>query len=95
MSKTTKYTKKSQLLLTKTNFFSYNNLCKLVAEEVKKYKNLLDKNKTQYKIISEETQADGSVIIEIKKQHNCTFLGVKREVNSCGFREIGKLDSDT
>ena len=95
MSKTTKYTKKSQLLLTKTNFFSYNNLCKLVAEEVNKYKNSLDKNKTQYKILSEETQADGSVIIEIKKQHNCTFLGVKREVNSCGFREIGKLDSDT
>ena len=68
---------------------------KLITEEVKKYKDSLDKNKTQYKILSEETQADGSVIIEIKKQHNCTFLGVKREVNSCGFREIGKLDSDT
>ena len=95
MSKTTKYTKKSQLLLTKTNFFGQEYAKKLITEEVKKYKDSLDKNKTQYKILSEETQADGSVIIEIKKQHNCTFLGVKREVNSCGFREIGKLDSDT
>lgn len=40
---------------------------KIVTEEVTKYKEQLDKNKTQYKILSEETQADGSVIIEIKK----------------------------
>ena len=74
---------------------------KLVTEEVKKYKDSLNKNKTQYKILSEETLADGSVIIEIKKQYNtspkgnCTFLGVKREVKSCGFREISKSDSNT
>ena len=48
---------------------------KLVAEEVKKYKDSLDKNKTQYKILSEETQADGSVIIEIKKQYNTSPVG--------------------
>ena len=42
---------------------------KLVTEEVKKYKDSLNKNKTQYKILSEETLADGSVIIEIKKQY--------------------------
>lgn len=48
---------------------------KLVAEEVKKYKDLLDKNKTQYKILSEETQADGSVVIEIKKQYNTSPVG--------------------
>ena len=48
---------------------------KLVTEEVKKYKDSLDKNKTQYKILSEETQADGSVIIEIKKQHNTSPVG--------------------
>ena len=41
---------------------------KLVTEEVKKYKDSLNKNKTQYKILSEETLADGSVIIEIKKR---------------------------
>lgn len=48
---------------------------KLVTEEVKKYKEQLDKNKTQYKILSEETQADGSVIIEIKKQYNTSPVG--------------------
>ena len=48
---------------------------KLVSEEVKKYKEQLDKNKTQYKILSEETQADGSVIMEIKKQYNTSPVG--------------------
>lgn len=48
---------------------------KLVSEEVNKYKAMLDKNKTQYKILSEETQADGSVIVEIKKQYNTSPVG--------------------
>ena len=48
---------------------------KLVNEEVKKYKEQLDKNKTQYKILSEETQADGSIVIEIKKQYNTSPVG--------------------
>lgn len=48
---------------------------KLVSEEVKKYKEQLDKKKTPYKILSEETQADGSVIIEIKKQYSTSSVG--------------------
>lgn len=48
---------------------------KLVNEEVKKYKEQLNKNKTRYKILSEEIQADGSVIIEIKKQYNTSPVG--------------------
>ena len=47
----------------------------LVSEEVKKYKEQLNKNKVQYKILSEETQADGSIIIEIKKQYNESPVG--------------------
>ena len=47
----------------------------LVNEEVKKYKEQLDKNKVQYKILSEETQSDGSIIIEIKKQYNSSSTG--------------------
>ncbi|MDE7268256.1 MAG: hypothetical protein K2N89_12390 [Lachnospiraceae bacterium] len=47
----------------------------LISEEVKKYKEQLNKNKVQYKILSEETQADGSVIIEIKKQYNSSPTG--------------------
>ena len=47
----------------------------LISEEVKKYKEQLNKNKVQYKILSEEAQADGSVIIEIKKQYNSSPTG--------------------
>ena len=54
---------------------SHDLAVKLVSEEVKKYKEQLDKNKTQYKILSEETQADGSVIMEIKKQYNTSPVG--------------------
>lgn len=48
---------------------------KMVQEEVKKYKSGLDKSGTKYKILSEETQNDGSVIIEIKKQYNTSPVG--------------------
>lgn len=48
---------------------------KLVEEEVKKYKAGLDKTGTKYKILSEEKQQDGSVIIEIKKQYNTSPVG--------------------
>ena len=48
---------------------------KLVSEEVKKYKEQLDKNRTKYQIISENTERDGSVIIEIKKQYNTSPVG--------------------
>lgn len=48
---------------------------RLVNEEVAKYKNQLDRNKTQYKILSEEVQEDGSVVIEIKKQYNTSPTG--------------------
>ena len=47
----------------------------LVGEEVKKYKDQLDKSRTPYKILSEEKQADGSVIIEIKKQYSSSPVG--------------------
>ena len=48
---------------------------KLINDEVRKYKEQLDRNKTQYKILSEETQEDGSIIIEIKKQYNSSPVG--------------------
>lgn len=46
-----------------------------VDEEVKKYKEYLEKNHTKYKILPEEQQADGSVILEIKKQYNTSPVG--------------------
>lgn len=48
---------------------------KLVQEEVAKYKAQLDRNRTIYKIISETTQDDGSIMIEIKKQYNSSPVG--------------------
>ncbi len=48
---------------------------KLVKEEVKKYKASLDKNRTKYKLVSEETQPDGSVMIKIIKQYNTSPVG--------------------
>lgn len=48
---------------------------KMVEEEVRKYKNGLEKNKTKFKILSEEKQPDGSVMIEIIKQYNTSPVG--------------------
>jgi len=48
---------------------------KLVKEEVEKYKASLDKNRTKYKLVSEETQPDGSVMIKIIKQYNTSPVG--------------------
>ena len=48
---------------------------KLVKEEVEKYKASLNKNRTQYKIVSEETQSDGSIMIKIIKQYNTSPVG--------------------
>ena len=42
---------------------------KLVKEEVEKYKASLDKNRTKYKIVSEETLDDGTVLLKIIRQN--------------------------
>lgn len=55
--------------------FGHDYAIRLVNEEVKKYKEQLNRNKTQYKILSEETQEDGSIVIEIKKQYNTSPVG--------------------
>ncbi len=47
----------------------------LVEKEVEAYKSSLQKNGTKYRILSEETQADGSVIIKIVKQYNQSPVG--------------------
>lgn len=48
---------------------------RMVQEEIRKYKDGLNKTGTKYKILSEEKQEDGSVIIEIKKQYNTSPVG--------------------
>lgn len=46
-----------------------------VKQEVEKYKNQLERNKTKYKILDESEQEDGSVILKIKKQYNGHAIG--------------------
>ena len=48
---------------------------KLVKDEIEKYKASLEKSRTQYKIVSEDAQPDGSVTIKIIKQYNTNPVG--------------------
>lgn len=48
---------------------------RMVKDEVEKYKASLEKNRTKYKIVSEETQSDGSIMIKIIKQYNTSPVG--------------------
>lgn len=48
---------------------------KLVQEEVRRYKEGLDRSRTQYRILSEKVLEDGSILIEIKKQYNTLPVG--------------------
>lgn len=47
----------------------------MVRTEIDKYKASLDRNRTKYRIISEEEQPDGSVMIKIIKQYNTSPVG--------------------
>ncbi len=48
---------------------------KQVQLEVENYKQGLERNRTQYKIVEETTQPDGSVIVKIIKQYNTAPVG--------------------
>ena len=46
-----------------------------VQEEAAHYKRTLECNRTQYKVVEETTQPDGSIIIKIIKQYNQSPVG--------------------
>lgn len=48
---------------------------KLVKDEVEQYKKTLERNRTQYKIIDETEQPDGSIMIKVIKQYNASPVG--------------------
>ncbi|MDD3921273.1 MAG: hypothetical protein PHO41_08905 [Eubacteriales bacterium] len=48
---------------------------KLVKEDVAHYKQTLDRSRTQYRIVEEAEQPDGSVIIKVIKQYNSSPIG--------------------
>lgn len=47
----------------------------LVQDEVAGYRKRLNVSGVQYRILSEEQQTDGSVILKIKKQYNQSPVG--------------------
>ncbi len=48
---------------------------KQVRQEVEHYKQTLERNHTQYKIVEETTQPDGSILLKIIKQYNSSPVG--------------------
>ena len=48
---------------------------KQVEQDVENYKKSLERNRTQYRIVEETPQSDGSVIIKIIKQYNSSPVG--------------------
>ena len=54
---------------------SHNIAVSEVKAEYESYKKLLERNRTQYKIVEEKTIEDGSIVIKIKKQVNGYDVG--------------------
>lgn len=48
---------------------------RLVRQEYANYRAQLDSHRTLYKIISEQEQPDGSLVVKIKKQNNAQPVG--------------------
>lgn len=48
---------------------------KLVNDEVAQYKAGLERNRTKYKIVEENVQSDGSIMMKIIKQYNQNDVG--------------------
>lgn len=53
----------------------HEDAVKMVQMEVERYKKQLDRSGGKYRILSENTQEDGSIMIEIKKQYNTSPVG--------------------
>jgi len=48
---------------------------KLVRDEVEHYKAQMDRAHTQYRILEEHEQPDGSIIVKVMKQYNTSPVG--------------------
>lgn len=47
----------------------------LVQKEYENYKSLMNNRGTQYKILKEEVQPNGAILVELKKQNNSQPVG--------------------
>lgn len=50
--------------------FSREQQLRMNQEEVARYKASLDRSRTRYQITEETEQADGSVLVRVRKQYN-------------------------
>ena len=48
---------------------------KQVEQDVEQYKKTLERNCTQYKIVEQTTQPDGSIMLKVIKQYNSSPVG--------------------
>ena len=48
---------------------------KQVKQEVEHYKMQLERNRTKYRILEENVQPDGSIIVKVIKQYNTSPVG--------------------
>lgn len=48
---------------------------RLVREEVEHYKKAMDRKNTKYKILEEQVQEDGSIMLKVIKQYNQSPVG--------------------
>lgn len=48
---------------------------KQVEQEVEQYKKNLERNRTQYKIVDQTVQEDGSIMVKVIKQYNSSPVG--------------------
>ena len=50
--------------------FTREQALQINREEVKRYKHSLERTRTRYQILDETEQADGSVLLHVRKQYN-------------------------
>lgn len=63
------------LLFSLKENLSYEETLKQTSYEVNHYKAVLDRNRTKYKILEENIQEDGSIIVKVIKQYNMSPVG--------------------
>ena len=56
-------------------FVQDSTALRTAKDEFEMYKKGLARNKTAYKVLSEEAQPDGSLIVKLKKQYNTYDCG--------------------
>ena len=63
--------------ILQTLVFAQKDDCGLTREQLKinhddviRYKATMDRNRTRYQIVEETEQADGSVLVRVRKQYN-------------------------